>query len=530
MRRLFFLCVFLFPIILSYSQENPKLIVGIVVDQLCNDYLYRFQSDFGTEGFRKLMSEGYYFPNTFFNYSRTSTGPGHASIFAGCTPSGHGIVENNWFDKQSGKTVYCTFDEDNGRSPKQLIGSTIADMLILSGQGRSKTIGVSLKDRGAILPVGHGATMALWYDDNSNGWLSSNYYMKDLPEWLKNFNKIHPPESFLATWKLDKSKEQTFDFEVPEHNSFEEDLVKNQAGNFPYDVVKLAKENGNSIIKSTPFGNTYTFSLAREIIVNEKLGMRGYQDFLSVSLSSTDYIGHKFGPYSEEVKDTYIKLDKDIAEFISFLNRTVGDDKYIIFLTSDHGVVPNIGYLESLGFNGITYNEDSLTTEVSKHLLRRFGKENLLLELSEGQVYLNQDMIELNKIDEQKIQREVCDFLMSREDIAAALTSHDMRYKSYTDFPRKEMQASYYHGRSGDVMFEYKVYNRSSKYPKGTGHGTPYGYDRNVPLLFYGMGIKAGISYENTDITQIAATLADLMKVQRPPMCTANSLAGKILK
>ncbi len=526
--------------LLAIGQSRPKLVIGIVVDQMTNDYLYRFNANFEDDGFNRLVNGGFYFPNTFYNYMRTSTGPGHASIYTGTTPSMHGIVENRWLDRESGEFVNCVSDQNSGidsgddaeQSPSNLNGPTITDMLALSDNGRSKIMSVAIKDRGAILPGGHMADLALWWNGETGMWTTSSYYRDDLPSWVSSFESESPAESFLEKWEYSRKG----DVSIPEtkmmmHNEFEQSIAgKEDDANFPYDLKAIAESKGISVLKFTPYGNSYTLDLAKKMIESEKFGQDDFTDFLCISLSSTDYVGHLYGPYSDEVEDTYTKLDRDLALFMYYLDEKVGNNNYTIFLTSDHGVVPNINYMKSRKLPANHFETgDSLKNELNQKLMSEFNISPVQ-KVSSQQVYLDRQLIEKEKADYSKILKYITEYLVSKENIQVALSSKELLFKEYVDYPKREMQNSYYHSRSGDVLFVYRPLMRSEEYQKGTGHGTPYGYDRNVPLIWYGKGIKKGMSVENVEITQIAATLSDLLQIQRPPMCTSESLFQKISK
>jgi predicted AlkP superfamily pyrophosphatase or phosphodiesterase len=536
MRKLFTL-LFICSCLLIHAQEQPKLVIGIVVDQMTNEYLYRFAPEFSEGGFHRLLNGGYYFPNTFLNYQSTSTAPGHASIYTGSTPSSHGIVENIWLDLQTNKAVYCVDDasvkdlnnsgESGMKSPHQLVGATITDMLSLNTLSVSKVVSLAIKDRAAILPGGHTADLALWWDSKTGKWTSSSYYSSTLPSWLNVFNEKHPASSYLSNWNIDY---QTRGIGYAVNHEVHEQVFEGSEMQNNYDLKALSEQEGIGILKSTPFGNTYTLDLAKEVLLSESFGKDNITDFLCISFSSTDYIGHRFGPYSAEVLDTYKRLDVDLATFLLFLDERIGKEKYLLFLTADHGVMPNGDFLLEMKFPAKSFNLKLLKDELNSRLNEKFKLADLVLSVDNGQVYLDHLKIEQAHLDVEKIAKEVTDILLEDPAILSALSSHDLLFKNFEDFPQREMQLSYYKGRSGDVLYTRKPFMRSDEYSKGTGHGTPYVYDRNVPLIFYGMNVMPGTSYENVEITQIAATLADLLHIQRPPFCTAESLMGKLVK
>ncbi len=308
------------------SNSKPKLVVGIVVDQMRYDYLTRFESKFGNGGFNRMISEGFNCKNNHFNYVPTYTGPGHTSIYTGTTPKYHGIISNNWYDKSTKETVYCAGDDtvasvgtDNkaGKmSPHRMQTTSFADENRLFTQGRGKTIGISLKDRGAILPAGHTANAAYWFHGRDEGsWISSSFYMNELPKWVSDFNTSEAAESYLKVWNT-LYEISTYTESGTDENNFEGGFKGKDKATFPYDLAALSKDNrGFDILKATPYGNSLTTDFAIAAIKAEELGQDDITDVLTVSFSSTDYVGHNFGVNSKEVEDTYIRLDKDIERF-----------------------------------------------------------------------------------------------------------------------------------------------------------------------------------------------------------------------
>src|ERR1035437_5761903 len=336
MKRIFIFSLLTFHF--SFTNAQPKLVVGIVVDQMRYDYIQKYWNKFGDEGFKRLVNEGMFCKNVHYNYVPTFTGPGHASIYTGTTPATNGIVSNNWIDKDNKKGIYCAEDKSvntvgssssaGQMSPKNLISSTVGEELKKYSDGKSKVIGIALKDRGAILPAGHNANAAYWYDGSNGNWITSTYYIKELPQWVNDFNKKESAKKYLSqVWTTSLLIEQYTESDMDDNNC--EELFKGKEKPiFPYDLPTLMKDNGGlGLIKSTPFGNSLTKDFAIETIKNENLGKGNADDFLSVSFSSTDYIGHQFGPQSVEVEDCYIRLDKDIAGLLKFLDEWVGKNR-----------------------------------------------------------------------------------------------------------------------------------------------------------------------------------------------------------
>ena len=353
----------------SFAQKQPKLVVGIVIDQMRHDYLQRFEYQFGEDGFKRMMREGFEAKNNHYNYIPTYTAPGHASIYTGTTPRYHGIIANDWYSRVLDRSVYCVGDTlynavggsaMNGKiSPRNLQVNTITDELKLSTNFQSKVVGVSIKDRGAVLPAGHTPNGAYWYDSRTGEFMTSDFYFEELPKWVEDFNNKRLANKYSdQVWNtikpIESYKQSTAD-NVPYEGGFK----GKDTPTFPYDLAKLRTENGPyGMIRSTPFGNTLVLDMARAALKGEDLGQDGVMDFLAVSLSSTDYVGHNFGPNSIELEDTYIRLDKDLGEFLKFLDKEVGEGEYMVFLTADHGVVANPTFLVDHNLPGGYYSND----------------------------------------------------------------------------------------------------------------------------------------------------------------------------
>lgn len=498
---------------ISQAQEKPKLVVGIVVDQMRYDYIYRFWNQFDDNGFKKLVNEGYFLRNTHYNYTPTYTGPGHASIFTGTTPSVHGIIGNNWYNKEDGLSVYCAGDGNSttvcdcenhvdvestaGKmSPHRMLTTTFSDELKLFSP-QSKVFGISIKDRGAILPAGHMANGAFWMG-KSGEWISSSYYYEQLPEWLLQFQQDKPATSyFKGAWK---------------------------GKGFGYPMDSLLASRGPSSVKSTPQGNTYLKDLAIELIKAEQLGKDKITDVLTLSFSSTDYIGHQFGPHAQELVDTYIKLDKDIAEILKHIDSTVGQENALIFLTADHGVVSVPNELKARKIPAGYFNASNLTAELNNHISKRYGNNTWVLKYSNQQFYLNRNLIEKEKISHQEIQQLAADYLITIEGVQNTFTAHQLHHNEYQNNFHSLIQQGFNQKRSGDVVIALNSGWIEWSSPTGTTHGSCFSYDTHVPLLFWGKGIKQGLSDEHISICDIAPTVSTLLGISFPNGCTGKPI------
>ena len=496
--------------------QKPKLVVGIVVDQMRYDYIYRFWDDFGNDGFKRLINEGHFFRNAQFGYVPTYTGPGHASIFTGTTPSVHGIIANNWYEKQSSEMVYCAGDgsretvcnceknhtdvisTDGQMSPHQMLTTTIGDEMQLFNP-ESKVIGISLKDRGAILSAGHAADAAYWMDSKGE-WITSSYYMDELPDWLKEFQDENPSSNYLkGDWKVEEK--------------------------FSHNLDSLFINKGGSGIKSTPFGNTILKELAIEILQNEKLGLGNSTDFLSVSFSSTDYIGHQYGPHAAEVKDTYIRLDNDIADILNNLDQEIGAKNVVLFITADHGVVSEPQELLERNIPAGYFDGSVMKTELSTYLITNYGEGEWIKNYSNNQLFLNQKLISERNIDLQEIERKSANFFLKYEWVKNTYTATQINENEYNNSFHSLIQRGYNQKRSGDVIVSLQTGWLSSYWEKGgTTHGSSYSYDTHVPLIFWGGKIPQGQTDRKVYIRDIAPTISTILGTAYPNGCTGNPL------
>jgi predicted AlkP superfamily pyrophosphatase or phosphodiesterase len=519
-------------------DSKPKLVVGIVIDQMRYDYIYRYWEKFGEDGFKKLVSEGYFCKNTNYNYVPTYTGPGHTSIYTGTTPAVHGIIANEWFDKKTNKDIYCAEDNsvsgvgtsanEGKRSPANNLVTTITDELRISSNMKSKVIGIALKDRSAIMPAGHTANAAYWYDGSNGNFISSTYYMKELPVWVQEFNKKELAKKYLSQpWNNLIPLEQ-YTESLPDDNKYETLWKGETKAVFPHDLPKLmAVNDGLNMIRSTPFGNTLTKDFAMEVIKNENMGKNGVTDFLAISFSSPDYIGHNWGPNSVEQEDDYLRLDKELAELLKFLDTEIGKENVLVFLTADHAAPEVPSYLMDLKVPAGYVNEWKIKNDLKAYLKDVYG-DSLVLSYTNQQVFLNHKVIDEKKLVLQQVQEDAASFIQKMDGVSEVLTATTLNNTSFTEGSRYLMQKGFNAKRSGDILVNY--FPGWIDYKKtGTTHGSPYSYDTHVPLIFYGWNIKPGSSVEQIYITDIAATLAMMLNIQFPNGCTGKPI-GSLFK
>jgi predicted AlkP superfamily pyrophosphatase or phosphodiesterase len=520
----------------TFAQHNgkparPKLVVGIVVDQMRWDYLYRFQERYGKGGFNRLMNEGFNCQNTMIDYLPSFTAPGHTCIYTGSVPALHGVVANDWVDIRTGKEWYCTEDSTvksvgGGNaglmSPKNLLASTITDELRLATNFRARTFGISIKDRGSILPAGHSANGAYWYDGETGNFITSSFYMQQLPQWVSDFNKRNLNDSLM---KLDWNTlypVQTYIESTADDNAYEGVTKGETKPVFPH-KTSVASDKG--AIRSTPYGNTITRLMAQACIDGEQLGQKNETDFLAVSFSSTDYVGHQYAPNSIEIEDTYLRFDKELELFLNYLDQKVGKGNFTVFLTADHGGAHNAKFLQDNKIPAKSVTIGKITKELNLFLQKKYGDSSLVSSLMNYQVYMNEKAIQSHNLDREKVRAEIINWFRVQDGITNVL---DLEHpdKSVVPEPLKTMITNgYYPNRSGTIQIIMDPGWYSGYANTGTTHGSWNPYDIHIPLLWYGWGIKAGETSRITHMTDIAATLAALLHIQAP-----NACVGKVIE
>jgi hypothetical protein len=542
MKRLFLLPALLIVFSLR-AQDKPKLVVGIVVDQMRQEYLYRFEKKYGAGGFRKMMSSGFMLKNAHYNYVPTYTGPGHASVFTGTTPAIHGIIGNDWWDKNTKKDVNCVGDDrqkpvgnDKGNgdvSPWRLLSSTITDELKLATQKRAKVIGLSMKDRGAVLPAGHMGDGAYWFDGLSGKFISSTYYKPGLPSWLDSFNLLALAGQYLQReWKpllpLDQYSESG-----PDETPYETKLRGNVEGEkptFPYNLKEIRGVKPNfDLIITTPYGNDILTDLAKAAIDGEDLGKDDVTDFLTISYSSPDYVGHAMGPNSVEVEDTYLRLDKNMEDLLTTLDKKVGAGQYIVFLTADHAVADNPMFMKDNKFPAGIFRQANIEAGLVDFLKKNFGEKKIIDKIVNEQIYLSPEAFEgdpkTSGIDLLVASELISQYLMKVEGMADVYSTATLRAGDYGEKGIKGyIIRGYNRKRSGDIAFVLEPNWFGWAGIVGSTHGSAYTYDTHVPVLFYGWGIKKGSSSQYHSVTDIAPTLSVLLKIKFPSGCTGQPL------
>lgn len=510
--------------------RRPKLVVGVVVDQMRWDYLYRYQERFGDNGFKRLMREGFNCKNTMLNYIPAVTAIGHTSIYTGSVPAIHGIAGNDFHI--DGKQTYCTDDaavatvgsnSDAGKmSPHNLKVTTIGDELHLATNYRSKVISVSLKDRASILPGGHTADGAYWFDAETGNFITSTYYRKDLPGWLKQFNDRQLAKHYLSQDWETLYPTESYKNSTADNNSYENPFPGADTPTMPVATSKLMDSEGLGLIRNTPYGNTLTIDLALAAIDGERLGNRGETDMLAVSLSSTDYIGHQFGTYAIETEDTYLRLDRDIARLLAALDQEIGKGEYLLFLTADHAAAHNFKFLTDKGIPAGGWDIEKTKAALNSHLKAEFKTDcNLVSGLLNYQIFLDNEKIDSLCISKENVVAAAIDYIKRGEGVYCAVEQENAGTATLPSPIKDRIVNGYYPGRSGEIQIIMQPgwYGLESEATGGTDHGVWHPYDTHVPLIFFGSGINPGATFTPVEITDIAATVCALLHIQMPDGC-----------
>ena len=539
MKNIFTLLLIISLLFKGLAQETPiavkpKLVVGIVVDQMRYEYLTRYWDRYGEGGFKRLVNQGFNFKNHHFNYVPTATAPGHASVYTGTTPSEHGIIGNEWFDVYSDSRVYCVADtsyvsvgsaSNAGRmSPQRLKRTTITDELRIFNNYRGKTVAVAIKDRGAVLPAGFTGT-AYWFHGQDEGkWISSSYYMDALPKWVSRFNKSKAASSYKKKWK------PLYDIKSyvnsnPDDTPYEHEFNGEKAPVFPHDLPSLWDENGGyDMIKASPFGNSLTTDFALAAIEGERLGQGTDTDFLAISYSSTDYVGHRFGVKAIETEDTYLRLDQDLERLLISLDMKVGKGEYLVFLTADHGASYNPQYLMDHKVPGGFYQSAEMIAAIQRFSKSRFGTSEILRYVGGGEVYLRHEVLDSLGLRPEEVQSILASHLLTYEQIEKVYTAEMLRENEYTSGISHLVQNGYNPKLSGDIRTVFNPGLISSGYASGgTSHGTAWVYDTHVPFILYGSGVPVGASVNKSVIPDIAPTLSALLGIPFP-----NGVNGEV--
>lgn len=525
----------LFGSMFNAQVQKPKLVVGLVVDQMRWDYLHRFQSKYGEGGFKRLLNQGYSLNNVMIDYVPTVTALGHTCIYTGSVPSVHGIAGNDWLDKGTGKDIYCTTDtsvkgvgttsqKSGAHSPHNLWSTTITDQLGIATNFQSKVVGVSLKDRASILPAGHKPTGAFWFDDTTGHFITSSYYTNELPKWLKKFNAKNIGAKLVANgWNtilpINEYTESTAD-----NVTWEGLLGSAKTPTFPYSNLAADYAKKKKVIRKTPFGNTLTLEAAKAALDAYNMGRNETSDFLAINLASTDYVGHMFGPNAIEVEDTYLRLDRDLTTFFNYLDKKVGNGNYVVFLTADHGAAHAVGYMKANKLPAHFIGKDNLK-KLSELLVGKFGVDDLILGFANNQLYINHKSLNAKGLDENKVKNFIIKELNKWNEVVYAVDFKKINETSLPEPIKSRIINGFNWKRSGDIQIVFKGGTLPDYYKTGTTHRAWNSFDAHIPLIFMGTGIKHGESSKPYHMTDIAPTLSQILKIENPSGTIGNPIS-----
>lgn len=502
------------------SIKYPKLVVGIVVDQMRWDYLYRYQNRYKENGgFKRLLTQGFSCENTLIPYAPTVTACGHSCIYTGAVPAVNGITGNDWWDYSQNKFVYCTEDDSvktvgsitiaGQMSPKNLLVTTIGDELHLATNFRSKVMGIAIKDRGAILPAGHSANAAYWYDNKTGNWITSSYYANELPVWVKELNEKKLVDKYYAQdwntlYPLQTYTQSTAD-----------------AGRFPHSLKQYSAKN-YMVISATPYGNNFTFDMAEAAITSEQLGIDSITDLLTVSLSSPDYIGHTYGPNSVEAEDGFLRLDAALGNFLDLLDQKIGKGQYLVFLTADHGVAHEPAFLNKHKIPAGNFDNEKAADTLNTYLNETFAANNLIIGIINYQVYIDHNAMTAKKLNRDSVYNRIIDFLEKDKAVDRAFALKDINKTTLNSTIKESITNGYYPSRSGDIQIILHPQWIDGFLKGGSTHGVWNPYDAHIPLLWYGWNIQPGKMHREVYMTDIAPTIAAMLKIQMPSGCTGH--------
>lgn len=517
---------------------KPKLVVGIVVDQMRWDYLYRFQNRYGEGGFKRLLKEGFSCENTLISHLPSFTAVGHSTVYTGSVPAIHGITGNDWIDQATGKHIYCVSDSavqpigvntpDGKMSPRNLLATTITDELRIATNFQSKVVGISLKDRASILPAGHTPTGAFWMDDSTGHFITSSWYMTQLPAWVQQFNEQNKGTQLVANGWNTLYPINTYIQSTDDNVPWESLSTGETTPTFPHDITKFyAKDHG--AIRASPFGNTLTLDFAKAAVDGYQLGTGKVTDFLAINCASTDYVGHDYGPNSIEVEDTYLRLDKDLSTFFAYLDKKLGKGNYVVFLTADHGGSQAINYMKANRLPADFVQSRTILNGINNMLRQQFGVDTLALSTTNYYINFNRRSISAHHLPLDSIKAATLTFLQQQPSIQFAV---DMGHMNNTPIPeplRQMIVNGYNRKRCGDIAFVPEPgWFASSE--RGTTHGTWNLADTHIPLLFMGWGVRHGISNRTIHMTDIAPTIAALLQIQMPNGCVGSVVEEALSK
>jgi predicted AlkP superfamily pyrophosphatase or phosphodiesterase len=532
-----FFFIFCYVLPLAVAAKEPKLVLQITVDQLRGDLPMRFRDRLGTGGFRYLLEKGTHYNNAHYQHANTETAVGHATLATGADPSRHGIVANDWIDQKSGNVVYNTEDERHhiiggkpnphaGVSPRNLLTTTVGDELVVHNGGRSKVFSVSVKDRGAILPGGH-VGKAFWFSKSSGMFVSSTYYYEEYPEWVQQWNDARPADRYKGkTWDLLHDRASYIAGNIDDRSY--EGAFAELGRTFPHALGDGSAKHFYLILTLTPMGDELTLDFAKTLIEKEKVGQGDATDYLAISFSSTDYVGHLFGPSSLETEDNILRLDRLLAELLRYVDTKIGLDNTLIVLSADHGAPEAPEYMAEHGLETGRFPLDWFkgNSPLLSALKERFGRDDLVAFHSHPYLYLNLKAIDEAQLDIEEVEGFVAAEMMKTDGIVYAMTRSDLFAGRITESPiQNQIRRSFHPERSGNIHLVQKHYwfLHSSEEAENMGiekiaaiHGSPWKYDTYVPIFFAGKGVPAQTINRLVGPQDIAATIAAYLEIKPP--------------
>jgi hypothetical protein len=539
------------PVVVPSQTARPRLVLLIVVDQFRYDYLERFGDLFVDGGLRRLLRDGASWTNANYDHIPTETAPGHATMLTGTWPAETGIIGNEWFDRDTGKRVTSVSDDgarlfgggegERASSPRRLLASTVGDELRIATAGRSKVIGISIKDRSSILPAGRHANAAYWFSSQTGRMVSSNYYFNQLPEWVVRFNDARPADKFFGMrWERLLSEAEYTRRAGADAPAWENIGDAKDTNTFPHVVTGGASAPGREFydaINYSPFSNELLLDFARQAITNEALGADEDTDVLSVSFSANDIVGHRFGPYSQEAMDMTLRVDRQIASLLDFVESRVGLRNTLVAFTADHGVAPLPEHAEALNLPGGRVKITDVLGAIRNAIRARYGRtggdndgkdktDDYILYYWAGQVNFNPVALARDRIEREEIERVAGQAVLTVPGIARYFTRTQLERGAVS--PGDEIGRRALHGfnarRSGDLIIVQESFKYVSEFGTGASHGTPYSYDTHVPVVLMGARVAPGSYAQPAAPSDIAPTLAALLRLQPPSNSTGRIL------
>lgn len=508
--------------------QTPKLVVTIVVDQMRYDYLERASDKFVNEGFRLLMERGAFMTSARYNYFPTFTGPGHASYLSGSGPAVHGIIGNDWFNRQTGKTIYCCEDTNvvavgttnkSAMSPKNFIGTTVADQMRL--HFNSKVISVSVKDRGAILPAGKKPRGAFWMDSKLGRFITSSYYMTNLPQWVEDFNGRKLVEKYKGvSWeKLLDAKDYQFE---DDHRG--EGKLHGETNRVFIHKINTATNSLEAVLP-TPFGDEILTEFAMAAMDAEELGQGDQPDLLCVSYSSMDLLGHSFGPYSHEIQDETYRLDRQLQRLFQHIDEKVGLGNVLIVLTADHGVAPTPEFASDMGLDGLRWDSGKFMTNLQTKLEERFGagKYFQTMKIPNADIFYNRETLREKQLTPETISGYLREVALQSGLVMTCFSREQLLEGRAPGKIGEYYLNGYNPERGADLMLAFKPFSLMGTNKTGTTHGSVYAYDSRVPVLFFGAPFKSGRYADEFYITDIAPTLCAALRIEEPAGCIGKA-------